>query len=199
MAGHQSKKSNEADKTRSRVTDENLSVNAAVPTDKQDSVVGKQEYSENCDVTDPTRGLKLAWQFITEPKHSNAVVAIFTVLIFLTGAIYAIFAYLQWSAANGQLEQMKSGNRPWVGIEPDNGLKVSEIRIGEKEAASVTMTVTIKNFGSYPGRNVVALAWLMVVHDSMYQSVVDKIKVGICLTQVAPICSVGEWRSIRGT
>jgi hypothetical protein len=37
------------------------------------------------------------------------------------------------------------------------------------------MKVTIKNFGPYPGKNVVALAWLMVIHDSMFKRVSDRV------------------------
>ena len=121
------------------------------------------------------RFLRHIWHFALKPEHANAVLAIVTILIFVTGCAYTIFACLQWRSMEGQVEQMKAGNRPWIGIDPDTGLRVSEIRIGEKETATVTMNVTIKNFGSYPGKNVVALAWLMVIHDSMYKRVIDKI------------------------
>lgn len=41
---------------------------------------------------------RAGWNFVIEPKHSNALVAIFTVLIFVTGFFYTIFAALQWLA-----------------------------------------------------------------------------------------------------
>ncbi len=40
---------------------------------------------------------KRKWEFIIEPKHSNAVVAIFSVLLFIATASYTVFAALQWS------------------------------------------------------------------------------------------------------
>jgi hypothetical protein len=43
--------------------------------------------------------VRKAWEFITEPKHSNALLAIFTILIFISGVLYTVFAALQWSAS----------------------------------------------------------------------------------------------------
>lgn len=42
--------------------------------------------------------LARAWFFIIEPKHSNALVAVFTILIFVVGFCYSVVALLQWCA-----------------------------------------------------------------------------------------------------
>jgi hypothetical protein len=65
------------------------------------------------------------WDFITEPKHANAIMAIFTMLIFVTGALYTVFAGLQWcanqkaadaaaSAAKTAKDTLVLDQRPWV-------------------------------------------------------------------------------------
>ena len=38
------------------------------------------------------------WEFIIEPKHANAIMAIATVLIFVSGVCYTVFSALQWGA-----------------------------------------------------------------------------------------------------
>ena len=38
------------------------------------------------------------WEFFREPKHANAIMAIFTILIFLATGAYAWVAIKQWSA-----------------------------------------------------------------------------------------------------
>ena len=40
---------------------------------------------------------KRTWHFIIVPQHSNALVAVFSALLFISTAVYAIFAALQWS------------------------------------------------------------------------------------------------------
>lgn len=42
--------------------------------------------------------IKHFWEFITKQEHANAIMAIFTVLIFVSGAVYSVFALLQWLA-----------------------------------------------------------------------------------------------------
>jgi hypothetical protein len=140
------------------------------------------------------------WRFIVEPKHSNALVAIFTILIFVTGAFYAVFAALQWGTMKGQLEQMVSSTRPWVGVEPGAGLQVSQITFDEQGNAKATIAVSAKNYGNSPARNVMAIATLVilqderpVIHDEIRDSC-DRVEdIGAILF---PGCSVArQWSS----
>jgi hypothetical protein len=39
------------------------------------------------------------WDFIREPKNSNALIAVVSALIFLSGAIYTTFSILQYYGA----------------------------------------------------------------------------------------------------
>ncbi len=55
--------------------------------------------------------MSTAWNFIRDPHNSNAIIAVFTVLIFLTGSIYTVFAALQWSVMHDTLRL----ERPWLG------------------------------------------------------------------------------------
>ncbi len=63
----------------------------------------------NSDTTKPTskpnpsESFMRAWSFITKPEHANAIMAIFTVLIFIATSAYAVIALLQWSVMSSQL------------------------------------------------------------------------------------------------
>jgi hypothetical protein len=50
------------------------------------------------------------WEFVKDPNHSGAVMAIFTALIFVATVAYAVIALLQWNAMRGQLTQMIESN-----------------------------------------------------------------------------------------
>ena len=39
-----------------------------------------------------------AWEFVKCPEHANAIMAIFTILIFVATVAYALIALAQWSA-----------------------------------------------------------------------------------------------------
>lgn len=41
---------------------------------------------------------KRKWHFIIVPQHSNALIAVFSALLFIATVVYTIFAALQWSA-----------------------------------------------------------------------------------------------------
>jgi len=102
------------------------------------------------------------WQFIIDQKHSNAIVAIFTVLIFVTGLLYTIFAALQWSAireTNGiARDTFNAANRPYVGPNAVQVVFVGQdgqgnlIRIDHptKQTTNMDYRVEIKNFGTIP-------------------------------------------------
>jgi len=41
--------------------------------------------------------LRRKWEFVVVPKHANAIVAIFSVLLFVATSLYCVFAALQWN------------------------------------------------------------------------------------------------------
>jgi hypothetical protein len=47
------------------------------------------------------------WEFIKKPEHANAIMAIFTILIFVATVAYALIALAQWSAMSGQLKEIQ--------------------------------------------------------------------------------------------
>jgi hypothetical protein len=59
----------------------------------------KETPESTSDKAEPIRmRLLRIWIWVKDPKHSSAMVAIFTAVIMLTGISYTIFAALQWSA-----------------------------------------------------------------------------------------------------
>jgi hypothetical protein len=50
------------------------------------------------------------WNFVKQPQNTNAVMAIFTVLIFLASAAYTVVALKQWSVMHDTLAL----ERPWI-------------------------------------------------------------------------------------
>src|SRR5271166_3295169 len=64
----------------------------------------------------PPEALMRAWEQITE--HSNAVMAFFTILIFVATTAYAVIASLQWCVMRTQSSilqnQLEMSERPWI-------------------------------------------------------------------------------------
>ncbi len=113
---------------------------------------------------DPMEAILSWWDFIRKPEHANAIIAIFTILIFLTGAFYTVFAGLQWhankeaagaaqSAAETARDALERGERPWVGPSGDVKL-LSTPLIGKDGTVSFGAEVALKNFGKSPALNV---------------------------------------------
>jgi hypothetical protein len=86
---------------------------------KHDSVEAANQSSDAHGEPNPAEVLMRWWEFITEPKHSNAIMAIFTMLIFLATVAYGVVAYFQLTSMNGQLDQMRDARRAWLGTSPD--------------------------------------------------------------------------------
>lgn len=84
------------------------------------------------------------WDFMRDPKHSNAIIAIFTSLIFVTGVLYTTFAGLQWSATTSA---MKLDERAWVGV-----IKVNQFDF--KTGPGFTIPFDVTNSGKTPALNV---------------------------------------------
>src|SRR4029077_20175908 len=90
------------------------------------------------------------WEFVIIPKHSNAVVAIFSALLFLATVFYTVFAALQWTTMKRQLTQMQDANRPYIftipmfagqrPIEKFHSLKITigEMNLGNSPATKET-------------------------------------------------------------
>jgi hypothetical protein len=76
-----------------------------------------------------------------------------------------VAAILQWKTLGGQLQQMESQTRPWVGLDQQNILKDCPITIDAKGTASMVCVVPTKNFGSYPAQHVVGEAELVITQN----------------------------------
>jgi hypothetical protein len=84
---------------------------------------------------------------------------------------YTIFAALQWSVMSGQLQQMKSGYRPWLGLAEGRaktsmqqssspGMLTTPLTIDAAGTAHIASSITAKDFGSYPAQEVILTATL---------------------------------------
>lgn len=60
--------------------------------------------------------MRTVWAFIREPQNANAVMAVFTGLLFLSSVAYSIVATLQWRGVREQLALMRTDQRAWMGI-----------------------------------------------------------------------------------
>jgi hypothetical protein len=111
-------------------------------------------------------------EFISEPKHANAIMAIATVLIFLSGVCYTVFAALQWGANENAAGAAKSAadtaakqeasweisQRPWVEVANPSIVQqqtiqpVTPLVAGQPVLQNVTYNfqVTIKTYGNTP-------------------------------------------------
>ena len=73
------------------------------PLDSKDKTMnyGLSHEQDACPISAETRDgagwWKRKWHFIIVPQHSNALVAVFSALLFLTTVVYTIFAASQWS------------------------------------------------------------------------------------------------------
>jgi hypothetical protein len=59
---------------------------------------GSTDKTSDAREPDPMEVVMGWWGFISEAKHANAIMAIATVLIFLSGVCYTVFSALQWGA-----------------------------------------------------------------------------------------------------
>src|SRR5438874_516485 len=71
------------------------------PADSQDWNHAGSHDQDVPSISAETRGgvgwWKRKWQFIIVPQHSNALVAVFSALLFLATVVYTVFAAFQWS------------------------------------------------------------------------------------------------------
>jgi len=113
---------------------------------------------------------------IRDPKNSNAIIAVFTVLIFFTGVFYTIFARRQWkemSKANANTQQQLADARAvqsaQLSVEPPeitvseegggvyaNGIIFRVTNVGQTAAKDVNFvagmggSISLPNYGKEP-------------------------------------------------
>jgi hypothetical protein len=123
--------------------------------------------------TRPMGPIERAWKFICEPQHSNAIMALFTGMIFLSGLAYTIFSALQWSANRKAADAAKRAaetaasslvlaERPWVKIKH----RIFQPLTFNQEAwkgpvAKIVIEDTLENVGPTVALNV--LSWEDVI------------------------------------
>jgi hypothetical protein len=111
------------------------------------------------------------FNWVADPTHSNAVTAVATVIICLTGVVYTVFAGGQWEAAKGAAEAAKSAadtsakqlemaERPWLSIV--NARVVSPLAWGQN-GLQATVQFDVKNTGPTPAPMLMPVAELFVL------------------------------------
>lgn len=127
---------------------------------QQQTVTSNNQRTDSSDPQPTLLHPRKLWAFLIEPRHSNAVVAIFTILLFATTFSYTIFAALQWTAMRETLSEMKRADRPWIAIEP----KITGPLICDsEEGCQITLGFVLNNFGHSPASD--ALANVVVLAD----------------------------------
>jgi hypothetical protein len=100
----------------------------------------------------PPEALMRAWESITE--HSNAIMAVFTILIFAATTAYTVIAILQWNAMRDSneinRENVESVQRALVSF----GGQVGHIkRVSGKKITKLTLVMPWENTGVTPSMN----------------------------------------------
>ena len=123
------------------------------------------------------------WAYILNPNHSNAITAIATLVICVTGTIYTGFSALVWrenrraadaalGAANTAARQLELTERPWVKIvdvSPQNSIWFTKKRDGmvfpgeNTDQVTINYDVRVKNVGNLPAMNVMVFPEIFVV------------------------------------
>jgi hypothetical protein len=101
------------------------------------------------------------WDHLGDSKNSNRVVAIFTIIIALTGIAYAAFAAMQWCVMR---QSFIAANMPSVGVSMvevrhlnfDGQGKPIQSETRTDKSTSLGFIVTIKNSGSITAENFAA-------------------------------------------
>jgi hypothetical protein len=135
----------------------------------------------------PYEVVRAAWEFVKEPKHSNALIAILTFIIAVTGIAYTIFSALQWVATRESVktagDALIQSNRPWVGVMYP--LEITAINWQAKPVPTANYVITIKNYGPS-----IALR-LSIAANAVSDS--------LTLLQVQDQTCIRSWKISRGT
>lgn len=95
------------------------------------------------------------------------VSAMSTIVIAGSTLLYCIFAGKQWFVMDKQLEQMKIGYRPWIGLDNEQpSLLTGSLTIDKDKNISGFCRIVSRNFGNYPAQNVFAGAELVVTQNT---------------------------------
>jgi hypothetical protein len=96
------------------------------------------------------------WEDLKRPEASNRLIAIFTIVIALTGILYTVFAGFQWREMNKSSVLI---NRAWVGVKQP--IWLSNLTLDAKNAKA-NYIITIKNYGPSVALNVAVSARVVV-------------------------------------
>ncbi len=97
-----------------------------------------------------------AWEFIKKPEHANAVMAFFTILIFLATSAYAVIATLQWCAMRDQLGEMQKSTEMERRRAEDQEEAIVRLRTDGPAAFDNVEQVRVINSGKVKSRNLEA-------------------------------------------
>jgi len=133
----------------------------------QDNNTGKQANSSS---DEHQKSLHKSWR---AASPINKLTVIFTGVIASATFLYCIFAGMQGcvmrgqlSVMGGQLEQMRIGYRPWVGLDTEQpALQTGHLMIDKDKTIHTVCSIVTRNFGNYPAQNVFAGAELMVTQN----------------------------------
>jgi len=106
------------------------------------------------------------WAFVKAQEHSNAVVAIFTGVITVTGIIYTIFAGLQWSVIGSQLDVMRKDQRAWIEASGVSAASGTGVTINIMAGQPASYPIKFINTGKTPARNIDASIFVNILNDA---------------------------------
>ena len=119
----------------------------------------KEDADESSYGPNPIESLRHIWDFLIEPKNSSAIQAVCTLLIFVTGMIYTVFAGLQWCASKKAADAAKSAaetTRNAFGMDKRRAEEIEEAKctiLGDIGIGERFYTVTIPNGGKVSARD----------------------------------------------
>ena len=109
------------------------------------------------------KSLRRSWR---AASPINKLTVFFTGVIAAATSVYCIFAGWQLRVMSGQLEQMKTGYRPWVGLDNEQpALQTGSLTIDKDGTIHAVCSIITRNFGNYPAQNVFVGAELMVTQN----------------------------------
>ena len=102
--------------------------------------------------------LKRKWGFVTIPEHSNAIIAIFSALLFVATTLYTVFAALQWSRMGESnkinRESLQGVQRSYISFQGVQGRRIAERRgAPPNETASFQFSAQTLNTGNTPANS----------------------------------------------
>jgi hypothetical protein len=86
-------------------------------------------------------------------------------LVFIYTAVMFWQACLTRQVARTTRDQLIASQRPWVGLDEENGLKTTPLMFDAKGNASLKYVLNAKNFGNYGAQSVFPTAKLLILQD----------------------------------